>query len=102
MHPALSYFPSLEFYNGNLENASTININQFKIPKFPWPDINQPLCFIHTDANETSSGTSYINEFQVDIVCNIINILLKGGLSTNDICILQPYKALVILMRKNN
>ena len=45
MHPALSEFPSNNFYEGTLQNGITMNERLSVGIDFPWPVPNRPMFF---------------------------------------------------------
>ncbi|ETO13088.1 ATP-dependent RNA helicase of the SFI superfamily, required for nonsense mediated mRNA decay and for, partial [Reticulomyxa filosa] len=88
MHPSLSEFSSIEFYDGRLKSASV----QRTIPKgFPWPVQSYPLCFVDLeDSQETRmENMSLQNEQEADL---IVKIVQKFDRQYN-ITIITPYRA---------
>jgi regulator of nonsense transcripts 1 len=63
MHPCLSKFPSMTFYEGTLQNG--INKEDRVMPDFhfPWPQPSKPMFFYHSLSSEeiSASGTSFLN-----------------------------------------
>jgi hypothetical protein len=51
MHPAISEFPSKEFYNGKI--ADGISGQDRPAPKgFDWPDMSKPVAFVSIRGNQ--------------------------------------------------
>ena len=66
MHPCLSNFPSMTFYEGSLQNG--ISKQERVLPgfSFPWPQADRPMFFYHTVGSEemSASGTSFLNRLE--------------------------------------
>lgn len=63
MHPCLSEFPSVTFYEGSLQNGVLSSERVQKNINFSWPRPDKPMFFWANNGQEelSSSGTSYLN-----------------------------------------
>ncbi|RAL50676.1 hypothetical protein DM860_015823 [Cuscuta australis] len=94
MHPALSEFPSNNFYEGTLQNGVTVNERQSLGIDFPWPVPNRPMFFYVQMGQEeiSSSGTSYLNRTEAAHVEKIVTTFLKSGVVPSQIGVITPYE----------
>nr|GMD81210.1 regulator of nonsense transcripts 1 homolog [Ipomoea batatas] len=94
MHPALSEFPSNNFYEGTLQNGVTINERQSSGIDFPWPVPNRPMFFYVQMGQEeiSASGTSYLNRTEAANVEKIVTTFLKSGVVPAQIGVITPYE----------
>ncbi|XP_031098417.1 regulator of nonsense transcripts 1 homolog [Ipomoea triloba] len=94
MHPALSEFPSNNFYEGTLQNGVTINERQSSGIDFPWPVPNRPMFFYVQMGQEeiSASGTSYLNRTEAANVEKIVTTFLKSGVVPGQIGVITPYE----------
>ena len=94
MHPALSEFPSLTFYDGALQNGVTLAERQVTGLDFPWPRPDMPLFFYHSAGNEeiSGSGTSFLNRAEATNIERIVTQFIKGGLKGSQIGVITPYE----------
>ncbi|KAL3499815.1 hypothetical protein ACH5RR_038908 [Cinchona calisaya] len=94
MHPALSEFPSNNFYEGTLQNGVTINERQSSGIDFPWPVPNRPMFFYVQMGQEeiSASGTSYLNRTEAANVEKIVTTFLKSGVVPSQIGVITPYE----------
>ncbi|XP_031126983.1 regulator of nonsense transcripts 1 homolog [Ipomoea triloba] len=94
MHPALSEFPSNNFYEGTLQNGVTVNERQSSGIDFPWPVPNRPMFFYVQMGQEeiSASGTSYLNRTEAANVEKIVTTFLKSGVVPNQIGVITPYE----------
>lgn len=62
--------------------------------EFDWPAKNEPLFFWHVVGNEelSSSGTSYINTLEADMILLMLKHLLDQNIRLSSIGIITPYK----------
>ena len=104
MHPEISKFPSIEFYENKIINGITSNqrINEDFNDKFNWPNKNIPLIFLHSIEEETAiqSGKSKQNNEEAKIVTLFIDKLIKCGIDFKNIGIITPYTAQKLLINK--
>ena len=92
MHPALSEFPSVAFYDGSLQNGVTAAERTAR--GFDWPNPSAPLMFHNNSGREeiSGSGTSYLNRAEADTVCKVVASMLRAGLGGSQIGIVTPYE----------
>jgi len=83
MHPCLSNFPSLTFYEGSLQNGISIQDRVMPDLDFPWPDPSKPMFFYHSQSMEeiSASGTSFLNRTEANNVEQVVTAFLRAGLS---------------------
>ena len=101
MHPALSHFPSLSFYNG-LVKSGTPAVERPAPKGFAWPIPRVPIAFCPTpeDAMETSDNLSYSNRVEAEHVMKVLlGVLSAGELRPCHVGIVTPYAAQVKLIR---
>ena len=96
MTPALSAFPSAEFYAGKLHDG--VSASDRAVPcGFAWPDRAKPLVFLNIGSRaeelEISLGSSKANPREVSAVCNLTYGLLDAGIKSDAIGIISPYVA---------
>ncbi|CAF1092391.1 unnamed protein product [Rotaria sordida] len=94
MHPALSAFPSNIFYEGSLQNGVTASERTIKGLDFPWIQSDKPMFFHCSFGQEeiSSSGTSYLNRTEANMVEKTATRLLKAGIKPEQIGIITPYE----------
>ena len=97
MHEKIVEFPSKTFYENKIENGVSIKERTNKIfnNNFNWFNKNIPLLFIHVEGEEkTCDGKSRLNEKEAEIVCYIIEKIIKNcKIKTKNIGIITPYTA---------
>eukprot|EP00440_Ansanella_granifera_P027079 gb/GFBE01029411.1/.p1 GENE.gb/GFBE01029411.1/~~gb/GFBE01029411.1/.p1 ORF type:complete len:828 (+),score=188.72 gb/GFBE01029411.1/:1-2484(+) len=100
MHPAIAAYPSVASYQGQLRSG--VSGSKRKAPQgIAWPVPEAPVTFLPVEGKESSEGTSWINETEVDAV----EALLGSALAWNDIQpteigIITPYAAQARLIRR--
>lgn len=94
MHPALSAFPSVTFYEGTLQNGVSANDRRSSLADFPWVAPEHPMIFwSQTGPEEVSaSGTSYLNRVEAAAVEKAVTHLLKAGVSADEVGVITPYE----------
>lgn len=94
MHPALSLFPSITFYEGTLQNGITELQRSRAEVHFPWIDSSIPMLFYVCNGREelSVSGTSYLNRVEAQQCEKIVTFLLNSFVSPNEIGIITPYE----------
>ena len=99
MHPKLIEFPSSKFYNNTLINTDQV-LNNGRVniefnKKFNWFNKDIPIMFIHSDQREnlSSSGCSWENESEANLVCIIARKIINCGIKESNIGIITPYLA---------
>ncbi|EIW76725.1 P-loop containing nucleoside triphosphate hydrolase protein [Coniophora puteana RWD-64-598 SS2] len=112
MHPALSYFPSLEFYNLSLQDGTVDsggNVSPLLLPPLsahlPVDEStgNRPsIVFMDHAGSETLKDRSRVNYDEANIVCSIIEDLLLRNehMRGDDIGIIAPYAAQISLLTR--
>ncbi|KAF5225373.1 regulator of nonsense transcripts 1 [Trypanosoma cruzi] len=93
MHPALSLFPSDQFYEGTLQNGLTEEQRDAS-RVFPWPDPTRPIFFYNTTGSEelSANGSSYLNRAEAALTERIITKLIRDGkVKPDDIGVITPY-----------
>ena len=92
MHPALSRFPSLHFYDNKLQDGVSSD-DRKPIQSFPWPVANKPLMFCQVEGVEVfDKGTrSYINQDEVEVIVHLLKLLLEAKVAPKHICVMTPY-----------
>lgn len=102
MHPAISEFPSKEFYNGRLKNG--VSASEREVPKgfcFPKPD--KPVAFIamSDECLERSKGSSKLNEHEAEEVTNIVKrFVAEPNNTAQTIGVVSPYKEQVLKLKE--
>ena len=93
MHPAISAFPSAEFYKGELlDGPSTSEVREDV--SFPWPSSQQPTFFYQVDGEESRApGGSYHNGAEAVAVTACVARLLEGGALREEIGVIAMYDA---------
>lgn len=92
MHRALCEFPSTEFYDGQL--LTDPSVNGRKIPFFPWPESERPLCFLNVPGgSQYRVNSSYGNKAEAEAVTEVVKSFKRNNedLTSNQICVLTPY-----------
>jgi len=94
MHPSLSYFPSITFYEGCLQNGVSVAERTLNNVNFPWPISSKPMFFYHSQGKEelSASGTSYLNRTETINIEKIVTFFFKSGLLPHQIGIITPYE----------
>ena len=103
IHPALSAFPSVAFYDRRLQNGISAakrahpplpaNTDGAFHTHFLWPRRNVPLIFYNCSGREeiSSTCTSYLNTQEGDICAKFITAFCNSGISLSDIGVITPY-----------
>ena len=96
MHPCISKFPSMTFYEGKLKDG--VKSGDRPTPKgFSWPNRIAPVAFVSTpkEAKE-QGGRSKKNIKEGEIVKRVVtDVLSAGDLKEENIGIVTPYSAQV-------
>ncbi|KAI0566443.1 RNA helicase [Gracilaria domingensis] len=94
MHPFLSAFPSVTFYEGTLQNGVSAEDRKSSLAEFPWIESSRPMIFwSQTGPEEVSaSGTSYLNRVEAAVVEKAVTHLLKAGVAADQIGVITPYE----------
>lgn len=94
MHPCLSEFPSVTFYEGSLQNGVT-NFDRIQTAvSFTWPIPETPMFFYATGGREefSASGTSFLNRVEASSVEKIVTQFLAAGAHPDQIGVITPYE----------
>jgi superfamily I DNA and/or RNA helicase len=100
MHPAISEFPSNQFYNGKITDGITSQDRPF--PRgFPWPNPSKPISFISVNGLEEPSadGNSKQNVEEANLVVKLVDNFMRSGFSAKDIGVISPYNGQVSLLK---
>eukprot|EP01086_Lenisia_limosa_P003235 TRINITY_DN1755_c1_g1_i1.p1 TRINITY_DN1755_c1_g1~~TRINITY_DN1755_c1_g1_i1.p1 ORF type:complete len:346 (-),score=72.10 TRINITY_DN1755_c1_g1_i1:79-1116(-) len=94
MHPALSEFPSVTFYEGSLQNGVLEHERSRKGVDFPWPNPQVPMMFWNTHGVEeySASGTSFLNRTEGACCEKAVAHLVKSGVKASQIGVITPYE----------
>lgn len=94
MHPVLSNFPSLTFYEGSLQNGISKAERILKGFNFQWPAADKPMFFYHSVSSEeiSASGTSFLNRVEAANVEQLVSAFFNAGLRPDQIGIITPYE----------
>lgn len=94
MHPILSHFPSMTFYEGSLQNGISKHDRILSGFDFPWPQTEKPMMFYHNTSNEeiSASGTSFLNRSEAQNIEMIITEMFNAGLRPDQIGVITPYE----------
>ncbi|KAG7671204.1 hypothetical protein Ndes2526B_g02329 [Nannochloris sp. 'desiccata'] len=117
MHPAISVFPSRQFYQGKIESG--VAAEERPLPKsssFEWPNPNLPVILLSADdaderastgplagspsntaIGESSGGSSYRNPGQAEVSVRAVRGLLSDP-TVASIAMLTPYNGQVRLL----
>lgn len=104
MHPAISRFPSLQFYKGEIMDGLTKRERPWK-NTFGLITKNFPISFYDLDLNlskeeDSSNGTFKMNKGEVTVVSHLIHKLIEGGAKESEIGVISPYNGQVALLRQ--
>ncbi|KAJ4481077.1 P-loop containing nucleoside triphosphate hydrolase protein [Lentinula aciculospora] len=130
MHPAISHFPSLEFYNSSLLDG-TADTSGYVLPRLMPPSLSPallppgvlasaldsrelledgevrtsarpPVIFLDHSGNESMKSKSRVNWHEAHIVASVVEDLLLNNENLNgqDIGVIAPYVAQISLLTK--
>jgi regulator of nonsense transcripts 1 len=93
MHPSLSEFPSVAFYEGSLQNGVTAGDRTSAALRALWPS-KKPMFFYQCAGVEeiSASGTSYLNRLEAQLCERIVTMLLQAGVAAAEIGVVTPYE----------
>ncbi|KAJ8432842.1 hypothetical protein Cgig2_024530 [Carnegiea gigantea] len=99
MHPSISLFPNMEFYQKRILDAPTVKAENCQRQILPG-NMYGPYSFIDvTHGQEMSDdGNSFKNVLEVAVVCEIVSKLIREVKATREIItvgVISPYKAQV-------
>ena len=97
MHPIISQFPSMQYYDGALVDG--VQVDERQAPTgLIWPDFEQPVAFLPIEGGEVvaEDGHSRANPAEASWVIRILEMLLNAGdINNTDIGIITPYNGQV-------
>ena len=97
MHPIISQFPSMQYYDDALING--VQAEERLAPTgLIWPDFEQPVAFLPIEGGEivAEDGHSRANPVEASWVVRILGMLLDpGDLNNSDIGVITPYNGQV-------
>ncbi|GIX61490.1 tRNA-splicing endonuclease [Babesia caballi] len=107
MDPLISRFPSMYFYKNQLKDAPAV----YQRPQDDWREfpLLRPTVFYAIDSMQTKNETSYMNEMEAEIVCQLIDIILEVlsaepefRLSSLEqrVAVITTYSAQVVLLKE--
>ncbi|KAA6387825.1 MAG: putative Regulator of nonsense transcripts 1 [Streblomastix strix] len=114
MHPEIALFPSMQFYDGKIQNGVTSEQRsielalknntdlqeQGKSSVIKWPNPDCPIMFLHTLDEERKGGTSYANQVEANSVFKILKYLLMNGISPDNIAVITPYRLQIACIKE--
>ncbi|UKK02894.2 tRNA-splicing endonuclease [Theileria orientalis] len=106
MDPLITRFPSMYFYQNQLINAKKL----LSKPEEDWRQfpLFRPTVFFAIDSHESRSDTSYVNEMEVDLVCQILEMIIEilssiPSITADEIArkiaVISPYAAQVEILK---
>lgn len=105
MHPAISIFPSKEFYDGELKDGEGLSKTK------PWHSYRcfGPFCFFDIDGIESqpSGSGSWLNQDEVEFITLLYHQLasrypeLRSRESSPQVAVISPYRSQVKLLKDN-
>ncbi|KAK2194557.1 bifunctional DNA2-NAM7 helicase-like [Babesia duncani] len=108
MDPSISSFPSMYFYQNKILDAPSLEVtSQLDWREFP---LLRSTVFYAIDSQELQNETSYVNNSEVDLVCQLLEILFRVLSSEKDvtfetiaqkIAVISPYSAQVQLLKQS-
>lgn len=96
MHPFISQFSRIKFYDGLLEDGITEEDRQLSSNvTFQFPNPEKPIFFVNCKEEEQvgPTGLSYLNRKESSIIGKLVFKLLKSGFEPHQIGIITPYEA---------
>lgn len=112
MHPAISDFPSCEFYNDALHNGTIDAVGRVHyrlmppcsqhLPEDANTGVRPSVIFLDHAGNESLKDRSRVNRGEADIVASVVEDLLLHNetLKGEDIGIIAPYIAQINLLKR--
>ncbi|CAG9322275.1 unnamed protein product [Blepharisma stoltei] len=94
MHPSISEFSNIHFYNNSLINGVTSQLRQYYGTASFWTNIKTPIFFYNIIGSEEQSATgkSFINREEAKTIEIIVTQLLKAKIKANNIGVVTPYQ----------
>jgi len=103
MHPAISDFPSIEFYKGKLLDGITAEVRE-PSSDFEWPDRTHPIAFVPLATSQEAAiyhnlSESKVNKDEAEVVVGIVKQLISGGhVTPKQIGVITPYSGQMALL----
>jgi len=92
MHPSISAFPSMQFYDGALLDAESTTDRLRPDVTFPWPHPNSPSFFLHVAGAEAQNNRgSYANAVEAAAVAACVRRLIGGGAEPREVGVIAMY-----------
>ncbi|OHS99809.1 hypothetical protein TRFO_33630 [Tritrichomonas foetus] len=101
MHPSLSEFPSIAFYNGELRNGVTEEDRIFSAHHIILPNQNIPLVFYNVKSSKeqlSSNGKSFLNIAEASILSELIIQFFESGIKPEQLGIITFYNGMINLL----
>ena len=105
MHPAISVFPSFEFYGDGqggrlLFDGVKHDARSRADVSFPWPNAQHPTYFVQTKGPDRQplGSTSHCNDNEAKAAVRIVCRLLEASAKPADIGVITPYAAQTALI----
>ena len=96
MHPALSEWPSVTFYEGQLQNGVAEEARSLEhLPSLHAALFDGiPMKFIISNGPEeiAGGGTSYLNRLEATMVEKLVTLMMKAGSLPEEIGVITPYQ----------
>ncbi|KAL8448182.1 hypothetical protein Emed_003929 [Eimeria media] len=107
MHPAISRFASVSFYDGLLRDAPHLpNGLWTPFPFWHRLPVLQPLVFFNLDGEHTEELTSLVNYAEADFVRQLVDFLRRLFIASGNVkwehrlAVISPYAQQVVLLRR--
>ncbi|KAL8271034.1 hypothetical protein Esti_005019 [Eimeria stiedai] len=107
MHPAISRFASVSFYDGLLRDAPHLpNGLWTPFPFWHRLPVLQPLVFFNLDGEHTGELTSLVNYAEADFVRQLVDFLRRLFIASGNakwehrLAVISPYAQQVVLLRR--
>ena len=94
MHPALSVFPSRQFYGGKLKDGIQARDRILQEIRDFWPGASKPMAFYDIKGTEERYGQShsYFNHEEAELIEHLLYDLLQHAIHPTSIGIITPYE----------
>lgn len=99
MHPAISQFPSLEFYDGKLKDAEGLSAQLTR----PWHKLSSalgPYKFFEIDGRQERVGRSLRNVSEATAAVDLASYITRSYPEIRNVGIISPYRDQVKLMQQ--
>jgi hypothetical protein len=103
MHPGISYWPAKNFYNGLLYDGVSESLRCWTY-SFKLRNEKVPIMFYNYDMSlgveKKVTEEKLVNHFEVDVIRELLEKLIKGHVPASDIVVLSMYAGQVELLRR--